>query len=1093
MFRSLRQSRKVGGLHLLVVLTMLLALFPTYIVDVAAADNTPTVGKSEKLPKTDQDILAGAKASGKSTIKVLIASNKGSNQAVADKVKSLGGVIQYQKNRLDYLRVEVAVDKVKALAALSEVQALEVERDIQIDDPKPDGAGPVNPQTPPGKTTPQNNPYMPINDIGAVKFMKDHPVFDGRDVVVGIVDSGVDLAHPALQETTTGQRKILDWVTATNPISDNDPTWVKMTDTVVSSGFHFTYQGHSYRVPLGEEEDGATYRIGIFNERDPRLGGEVGSDVNRDGNPAGSNGLFTVIWRSIPEEDYDAVWVDANQNYNFTDDKLMMEYKKFFDVSYFGKDNPATPIVERMPFVIQIDKANNYVNIGIPSGEHGTHVGGIVAANKMFGGKMTGVAPGAQLVSVRVCLFISGCTNFALLEGMIYAVETAKVNVINMSIGGLPALNDGNNTRAELYNRLIREFNVQMFISAGNDGAGINTVGDPGLVTDVMSVGTYITKATWQADYGSDSAYVDNQHGFSSRGPREDGGFKPDIIAPGAAVSTTPTWEDGGPVVGTYNLPPGYSMLQGTSMASPQAAGAAALLLSAAYNDNFQDFVTAPLLRKAMRSTARFIDPTRYQAKDQGNGLINIPAAWDLLVQELEQVDITSSVPVSTVLSGFLATPGVGVGIYDREGVTKGTNYSRTYTFKRTSGDAGNQTFKLKWVGNDGTFSSQSSVVLPLNVATTVVVSINTANTGVHSAILRLDDESMPGIEYQTMNTVVVPEVFTTANNGTVTKTGSIGRNQVTSYFFKVPAGTPAFKVDLSSPNPGGFDAAGNGQVRFLRFHPYGVAIDTNSSLSCYTPSAGSCVGDPLSRTLTNPFAGVWEVVVEARRTSDAVTAPYTLTASILGATVTPNPDVIATAKVGVPIARSYTLTNLFGAFTGRAVGSSLGSARRGVFNIANLAQQQYVTVITPGTTSFRATIGGASDPAADLDLFVYNCTTGNCILVGQSAGGTSEESVTINNPAAGTWVVLIDGYAVPSGATNYNYIDVFSNPAFGAIAITDANALRPAGASWTVPATVTAGAVPATGRILYGTVQVRTDTNILIGQGEVIVQSVTP
>ena len=30
-----------------------------------------------------------------------------------------------------------------------------------------------------------------------------------------------------------------------------------------------------------------SYRIGLFNERDPRLGGEVGNDVNRDGNPAG--------------------------------------------------------------------------------------------------------------------------------------------------------------------------------------------------------------------------------------------------------------------------------------------------------------------------------------------------------------------------------------------------------------------------------------------------------------------------------------------------------------------------------------------------------------------------------------------------------------------------------------------------------------------------------------------------------------------------------------------------------------------------------------------------------------------------------------
>ncbi len=123
----------------------------------------------------------------------------------------------------------------------------------------------------------------------------------------------------------------------------------------------------------------------------------------------------------------------------------------------------------------------------------------------------------------------------------------------------------------------------------------------------------------------------------------------------------------------------------------------------------------------------------------------------------------------------------------------------------------------------------------------------------------------------------------------------------------------------------------------------------------------------------------------------------------------------------------------------------------------------------------------------------MFNCTTGTCVLAGQSADGDSEESVTIANPAAGAWVVLIDGFAVPSGSTDYDYVDVFANPVFGSVSVTDANALRPAGSSWTVPGSVTANAAPAAGRVLLGNVQVRTDTNILVGQGDVIVQAVTP
>jgi len=100
---------------------------------------------------------------------------------------------------------------------------------------------------------------------------------------------------------------------------------------------------------------------------------------------------------------------------------------------------------------------------------------------------------------------------------------------------------------------------------------------------------------------------------------------------------------------------------------------------------------------------------------------------------------------------------------------------------------------------------------------------------------------------------------------------------------------------------------------------------------------------------------------------------------------------------------------------------------------------------------------------------------------------------VTIANPAAGNWLVLVDGFAVPAGSTTYNYVDVFVNAAFGSVAVTDANALRPSGASWTVPGSVTANAVPAAGRVLLGNVRVLTDANVLVGSGDVIVETVTP
>lgn len=1042
---------------------------------VVPAVGASAAGQATSLSKHDRELLAEALVAGHSEVTVLIAAARGQNRAAAEAVAAAGGTVRFREDGIDYLRAVVPVESVTALAKHAAIAGLDIDEVIPLDDPRPDGAQAVTPQTPPGAGTPNNNPYMPIGDTGASQFMAAHPTWDGRGVTVGILDTGVTLDHPSLATTSTGERKIIDWVTYTDPFDDDDPTWVDMSAQV--AGPSFTVDAAAYTAP-----GAGNFRFGTFVEGDARLGGEVGSNVNRDGD---TTDVFAVLWRTTDNK----VWVDTNQNLDFADEMAMTDYRVNFDVGYFGTDNPSTAVAERMPFVVQTDGARKVVNIGIVSGAHGSHVAGIVAGNSLFGGAMSGAAPGARIVSVRVCLFISGCTAHALIEGMIYAAKQANVDVINMSIGGLPALNDGNNARALLYNRLVEQYNVQIVISAGNNGSGMNTAGDPAVASLVMSVGSYISRDTWQKDYGSDSTVVDNLHGFSSRGPREDGGFKPNVIAPGAAISTTPMWQPGGPVAGTYPLPPGYSLFNGTSMAAPQTAGAAALLVSAAQQAGVQH--QPAQIRQALNSSARFITG-RYQAYEQGNGLIDVGAAWNLLRTNIKTADITGTVPVNTVLGGFLATPGVGVGIHDREGVTVGTAYTRTYTFVRTKGGAQPITYNVSWVGNDGTFSSAGTVSLPANKPVSFSVTVNPATAGAHSAILNLDDPSTAGIDHQTMNVVVAPLEFTAGNNHSVAVSGTLDRNQTTSYFFRVPAGTPAFKVDLSGPSV----AAGTGQLRFLRFHPYGVAIDSNASTQNYCPSAtntGVCPASALSRTTTNPQAGVWEVTVEARRTSDTASAAYTLTASILGATVSPNPDTIASAAIGTPVARSYTLTNVFGAFTGRGVGTTLGSAYRATPTIANLAQQVYPVTVAAGSTSLRATIGGTSDPAADLDLFVFNCTSGSCVLAGQSADGDSEESVTIANPAAGSWVVLVDGFAVPAGTTTYNYVDVFVNPAFGSVAVTDADALRPSGASWTVPGTVTANAAPVAGRVLLGSVEVRATGNILVGSGNVIVESVTP
>jgi hypothetical protein len=1069
-----RESRRrgIGAAFTAAVLGIsLTAALPSTI---ASADPSRPPDSQDLLGKQDRDLLIQAKEDGKSTVTVMVQAKDGQTNQSVDQLKAAGAKIGFRADEINYIRAEIPVSKVEKAAKLSSIVGFDLDKVYKLDEPRPQGIQNPTPQPAPGKNTPRVNPYMPTGDTSAAEFaQQNNNKFDGRGVTVGIIDSGVDLGHPSLNTTSTGERKIVDWVTATNPEfvngvnADNDPTWIDMSNPAPGQP--------------------AQFRYGVFNERDPRLGGELGNDVNRDGNPAGSIGTFGVLWDTATN----TVWVDTNQNKNFADDQPMTDYKVKNDQGEFGHDNPATPLRESMPFVVQTDAAHNAVNIGIVSGEHGSHVAGIVAGNSLFGGKMNGAAPGAKLLSVRICLFVAGCTSHAMMEGMRYAAQQG-VDVINMSVGGLGLINDGEDEDENFFDQLIDEYGVQIFISAGNDGPGSNTVSQPSLGSKIMSVGSYITKASWQANYGSNAIQDENLHPFSARGPTEAGGFKPDIVAPGSAISTIPTWMAGGPVAGTYALPPGYAMLQGTSMASPQAAGAAALLVSAAIAKGVSH--RPDQLRSAMKSSARFL--TDYQAYEQGNGLIDVPKAWNLLKNDIKTVSITSKVAVNTVLSSFIRpTPGIGIGIHDREGVKAGDRYTREYTFRRTSGPSTPTTYRLQWMGNDGTFTSAGTVLLPLNADVKYRVTVSPRKAGIHSAILNLDSPLTTGIDYQTMNVVVAGEDFTAANGYQITHTGQVGRNDWDSYFVRVPANTPALKVDLQ----GGGTTPGAGQIRFLRFHPYGVPVDDTQTPECYNPPVppgNDCNGgeSPRTRTWANPTAGVWEIVVEGRRTSDAVRAPYTVSIAVLGATVSPNPDVIPSAQLNQPVQREYTLTNAFGPFTGRAVGTDLGSAKIDRPTIAEGDEAQTFFDVAPGSTQLRVKIGNPSDKGADLDLYLDFCPSGpdSCQEVANSADGDAEEAVTLANPPAGTWRARVDGFAVPDGTTEYDYLDLFSSPAFGNLVVTDTNAERAAGATWTVTGVVTAKAVPAAGRVLLANVEVRTSENILVGSGDVIVQSVS-
>jgi subtilisin family serine protease len=1034
---------------------------------------------TDTLGEHDLELLAAAQAKREQTVMLIVATDKGKTASVAGELKKLGGKVAKQVDSVGYVRARVPTSAVLKAAKVKGVSAIDLNETVKLPDPSPESvatSAKLAAVAGPGPNTPAANPFMPTHETGAVSFKQAHPTWDGRGVTIGIMDSGVDLDNPALQTTSTGERKISDWFTATDPLFDGDGTWRIMINSV--AGPTFTANGATWTAPAGN------YKFNRFNEA-ITAASEPAGDVNRDGDTLD---FFGVLYDPVSHD----IRVDVNQNRDFTDDAVMRPYKEKFDVGHFGTDNPATAVRDQMPFVVEFREdvdvtpaglpgVADFVNIGIIEAEHGSHVAGITSANNMLGNpNFDGAAPGAKLVSARACSWGGGCTAAALTDGMVELVVNRKVDVVNMSIGGLPALNDANNARAELYDRLINDYGVQMFISAGNSGPGINTVGDPSVVNDVVSVAAGVSKETWLANYGSVVQKKYNLFNFSSRAPREDGGFKPNVTAPGSAISTTPMWQPGNPVPEAgYPLPPGYQMLNGTSMAAPQATGAAALLLSAAKATDRG--ITPAALRRSIYSSAKWIDGV--PSYGQGNGQFDVNGAWNLLKGGVQARRYTVDAPVCTAISEFLATPNRGAGIYNRCAANEGglkAGQSKTYTVKltRTSGPDKTISHDLRWVGNDGTFKSAKSVALPLNKTVNVAVQVK-AGLGAHGANLEVDDPKTSTVDFELSNVVVVANE-TKAPAYQFGVESSVQRNSFKSYFVNVPEGAAALQVNLSG-------IATGSQTRFIAINPWGVPVESTSSLECYTNFSNPATCKPQERDYANPLSGVWEIEVESRRTSPALENPYILTARVQGVTVSPAVVDLPSVTAGQPTPVTWSVKNNFGPVKVSGQGGPLGSAFTARPTISQGVQQTFQVVVPAGSPRLDVAIGNTSDLGADLDLFVRL----NGVEVGRAADGDSEEAVSIVNPAPGTYEVEVDGFAVPAGSTAYDYRDVFFSPALGSIAASPTVLTLANGASANISGSVTALTVPAAGRQIFGELRVVTSEGAVVGRGNVKIGTV--
>jgi serine protease AprX len=269
---------------------------------------------------------------------------------------------------------------------------------------------------------------------------------------------------------------------------------------------------------------------------------------------------------------------------------------------------------------------------------HGTHVAGIIAAGGhtqmrpdqgYFLTGARGVAPGAEIIAAKAMDENGRGDPSRIAEAILWSLDPdgtgeTSAHIINLSLGiALPPESDQNNlqrARGELFPpssamqevqdaiRLATQQGAIVVVAAGNHDAGEpGRILFPGTMDEVITVGALDPQG--------------HVAPFSNRGQPGDG--KPDLVAPGVVLSTSPL-HDGTQAVARYRG------LGGTSMAAPFVSGTIALMIEAdgtlgTQSPHGENRDNTERVRTILQETARPLTTAGPEA--QGAGVLRVDDA----------------------------------------------------------------------------------------------------------------------------------------------------------------------------------------------------------------------------------------------------------------------------------------------------------------------------------------------------------------------------------------------------------------------------------------------------------------------------------
>ncbi|WP_374019295.1 S8 family serine peptidase [Paenibacillus thiaminolyticus] len=595
-------------------------------------------------------------------------------------LNQLEASIRYEFNNVfNGFSISIPANKVDDLLTIAGVKAVFPNVEIQAIPNEPSAHG--------------DSTYMHKSapHIGAKHLWEDLGL-EGKGIKVGVLDTGVDYNHPSLKGAYI---RGYDLVGDTPDPMETRPD--KSKPIIDGKEYHTTHGTHVAGTIAGRgnhDKPGDSGKVrGVAPEADLyayRVLGPYGK--------GSSENIVRGIERAVYKDKVDVINLSLGADYNFQ-----------YTAHSVALDNATKAGV-----VVVVAAGNDGpkpLTLGSPGGAHAaisvaasyppvmTPVFEVESLDKKFFSKLATSSPVLAVDTPLEAVYAG------LGKPDDYKNKAVKGKLVVVSRGGISFGDKSRNAKKAgaaaliIFNNEAGELGATLGEGDSDEFAPTYTISQ----ADGLILKNYITSGSVKKVVRTDVQEQDMLGSFSARGPAlPDYTIKPDIAAPGVGItSSVPAWD------GNYEN--AYGSSQGTSMAAPHIAGAAALLLEYSRENNL-DLTPDEIKALMMNNAVDLKDRTGelYKLTEQGAGRIDLKRSTEApaiaLVQE------TASVAVKD-------KPGAPFE-YETGSLSFGpaspdTSLTKKIRLKRVANRDQNYSITVDWPGDGGTLTPSVNTVSP--------------------------------------------------------------------------------------------------------------------------------------------------------------------------------------------------------------------------------------------------------------------------------------------------------------------------------------------------------------------------------------------